>query len=154
MMIGSVTTGRKVMQKAAKNLAPILLESGGKSLNIVFPDADLDLAVKGAISGMSLTWEGQFSGSGSRLLVHDDVYDEVVADVVAGFEAVRAGVGDPFDESSKMGSIVSKPQFEKVTHYMETAKEEGATTLTGGEVINEFDTGFSSNQPYSKWIQR
>ena len=138
-MVGSAATGKKVMQGAAGHLAPVLLELGGKNPNIVFPDADLDDAAEGAVSGMSLRWQGQSCGSGSRLLVHEDVYDEVVSKVVDGFEGIE--VGDPFDEASTMGSVVSEPQFEKVTSYIRTAKEEGATLLTGGEVIEDGDFG-------------
>lgn len=138
-MVGSAATGKKVMKGAADHLAPVLLELGGKNPTIVFPDADLDEAAAGAVGGMSLRWQGQSCGSGSRLLVHEDVYDEVVSKVVAGFEEIR--VGDPFDESSSMGSIVSEPQFEKVTSYIRTAKAEGGTLLTGGEVIEEYEDG-------------
>ena len=141
-MIGSAATGRKVMKGAADHLAPVLLELGGKNPTIVFPDADPEAAAEGAVGGMNLTWQGQSCGSGSRLLVHEDIADEVIPRVVEGFEAVGDGVGDPFDESSTMGSIVSEPQFEKVVDYIETAKAEGATTLAGGEVIESFDAGY------------
>jgi len=137
-MIGSPETGKAVMKSAAEHLAPVTLELGGKNPNIVFPDADLDAAAEGAVNGMSLTWQGQSCGSGSRLFVHEDVFDTVVDGVVEGFESIRPG--DPFDEASTMGAIVSEPQFEKVTHYIETAKDEGARLLTGGEVV-EYDSG-------------
>lgn len=132
-MIGSAATGKKVMKAAADHLAPVILELGGKNPNIVFPDADLDEAAEGAVSGMSLKWQGQSCGSGTRLFVHDDVYDEMVDRVVAGFEEIRPG--DPFDEETDMGAIVSGPQFEKVTSYIDSAKAEGATLLTGGKVV-------------------
>lgn len=141
-MVGSVPTGKAVMKGAAEHVAPVLLELGGKNPNIVFPDADLDDAADGAVSGMSLQWQGQSCGSGSRLLLHEDVAGEMIDRVVERFEEVGAGVGDPFDEETTMGSIVSKPQYEKVIDYIETAKAEGATLLAGGEVVEEYDTGY------------
>ncbi|MFB6097341.1 MAG: aldehyde dehydrogenase family protein [Haloferacaceae archaeon] len=141
-MVGSVGTGKAVMRGAAEHLAPVMLELGGKNPNVVFPDADLEAAAEGAVSGMSLKWQGQSCGSGSRLLLHEDVADEMIDRVVAGFEAVGAGVGDPFDDETTMGSIVSEPQYEKVLHYIQTARDEGAELLAGGEVIEEFETGY------------
>lgn len=139
-MVGSVQTGKTIMKDAATNLTPVILELGGKNPNIVFPDADLEEAAQGAISGMALSWQGQSCGSGSRLLVHENIYHEIVSRVVDGFNKVN--VGDPFDASSTMGSIVSKAQFDSVIEYIETAKEEGATLLTGGEVIDDYDAGY------------
>lgn len=137
-MIGSAETGKLVMKGAAEHLAPVILELGGKNPNIVFPDADLDAATEGAVGGMALKWEGQSCGSGSRLFLHEEVYDEMVDRVVARFQEIRPG--DPFAGETNMGAIVSESQFEKVTHYIETAKEEGATLLTGGDVV-EFEEG-------------
>ncbi|MFC7216068.1 aldehyde dehydrogenase family protein [Saliphagus sp. GCM10025334] len=139
-MIGSVETGKKVMQGASKHLAPVVLELGGKNPTVVFPDKDPEEAAEGAAGAMNLAWQGQSCGSGSRLLVHEDIYDDVVSSVVERFEAIE--VGDPFDHESSMGSIVSEPQFEKVVSYVETAKEEGATLLTGGDVVEKYDTGY------------
>lgn len=138
-MIGSANTGQKVMEAAAGNLAPVLLELGGKNPVIVFPDADIERTAEGAVGAMSLPWQGQSCQSGSRLLVHNDVYDEVVSRVVEGFKEIN--VGDPFDEATTMGSIVSEPQYERVLNYIERAKEEGATLLTGGNVVEELDEG-------------
>lgn len=139
-MNGSVEVGKKVMASAAKNVTDLVLELGGKNPTIVFPDADVEQAATGAVEGMSLPWQGQSCSSGSRLLVHESVRDEVVPRVVEGFEAIRPD--DPFKESADMGSIVSEQQFEKVRHYIEQAKEEGAELLTGGDVIHPFETGY------------
>lgn len=139
-MVGSAETGKAVMRGAADHLSPVLLELGGKNPNIVFPDADIEEAATGAVGGMSLQWQGQSCGSGSRLLVHENVFNDVVDRVVSGFEAIEPG--DPFDPNSTMGSIVSEPQYEKVLGYIETSKEEGAELLTGGEVIDEYETGY------------
>ncbi|WP_380676171.1 aldehyde dehydrogenase family protein [Salinigranum sp. GCM10025319] len=141
-MIGSVETGRLVMQGAAEHISPVKLELGGKNPAIVFPDVDPERAAEGAVSGMSLAWQGQSCGSGSRLLVHADVYEEVVPRVVEGFEAVGDAVGDPFDEATRMGSVISDAQYEKILHYIETAKDEGATLLTGGSAAEGFETGY------------
>lgn len=141
-MIGSVATGRSVLHGAAEKIAPVKLELGGKNPAIVFPDADPARAAEGAVSGMSLAWQGQSCGSGSRLLVHDDVYDDVVPRVVEGFEEVGAAIGDPFDEATKMGSVISETQYEKILGYIETATAEGGTLLTGGSAYDEFDTGY------------
>jgi len=138
-MIGSANTGKKVMEAAASHLAPVILELGGKNPAIVFPDADIERTAEGAVGAMSLPWQGQSCQSGSRLLVHEDVYDDIVPRVVEGFESVV--VGDPFEESTTMGSIVSQPQYERVLDYIETAKEEGATLLTGGSVIERLGDG-------------
>ncbi|SEH64105.1 betaine-aldehyde dehydrogenase [Halopenitus malekzadehii] len=139
-LIGSPNTGKAVMRGAAENVSNVMLELGGKNPNIVFPDVDPATAADGAVDGMSLTWQGQSCGSGSRLLVHDDVYDEVVDGVVRRFGSLN--VGDPFDPETEMAAIVSEPQFEKVRSYVETAKEEGAELLTGGSVIEEFEDGY------------
>ncbi|WP_336361668.1 aldehyde dehydrogenase family protein [Haladaptatus sp. ZSTT2] len=127
---GSVKTGRKVMAAAGANLIPSIVELGGKNPAIVFPDADVEQVKDGVVSGMSLAWQGQSCASGSRLLVHEDVYDEVVSGVVERF--ANTAVGDPFDEDVTMGAIVSEPQYEQVLDYIETTKAEGATCLTGG----------------------
>ncbi|WP_332900145.1 aldehyde dehydrogenase family protein [Haladaptatus sp. CMSO5] len=138
--IGSAETGSKVMQGAATHIAPVMLGTGGKNPVIVFPDVDPEEAAEGAVGAMALAWQGQSCGSGSRLLVHEDVYDEVVSRVVAGFE--DATVGDPFDEDVTMGSIVSEQQYEQVLEFIDIAKDEGATLLTGGKPVDEYETGY------------
>lgn len=128
--IGSAETGKAVMRNASDNVAPVLLELGGKNPNIVFPDADLSVAISGCVSGMSLNWQGQSCGSGSRLLVHERIHDEFVDDLVDRFEAVR--VGPPNRSDTDMGAVVSKRHYEKVREYMELGKESDAELLTGG----------------------
>ena len=128
--IGSAAAGKEVMRGAAANVAPVLLELGGKNPNIVFPDADLDRAVPGCVSGMSLTWQGQSCGSGSRLLVHEDVHDEFVDDVVERFEETTPGLPD--DDDADTGAVVSHSQYQKVLDYIELGKESGAELRCGG----------------------
>ncbi|MFB6296918.1 MAG: aldehyde dehydrogenase [Salinirussus sp.] len=139
-MVGGPETGKAIMRGAADHLAPVLLELGGKNPFVVFPDADMDAVVDGLEGAMALPWEGQSCGSGTRLLIHEDAYDAVVPAIVDRVESVT--VGDPFDESNTMGSIVSEPQFEKVTGYVEQAIEEGAELLAGGEVVDDYETGY------------
>ncbi|MWV38435.1 MULTISPECIES: aldehyde dehydrogenase family protein [Natrialba] len=139
-MVGSPATGKKIMQGASKNLSPVLLELGGKNPFIVYPDADMDRVLDGLKGAMALPWQGQSCGSGTRLLVHEDAYDDVVPPLIDRLESVT--IGDPFDESNTMGSVVSEPQFEKVCKYIDIAKEEGADVLFGGETVDEYDRGY------------
>lgn len=139
-MVGGPETGKAIMRSASTHLAPVLLELGGKNPFIVFPDAVIDNVVDGLQGAMALPWQGQSCGSGTRLLVHEDAYDDVVPAIVDRIESVT--VGDPFDESNTMGSVVSASQFEKVVGYIEQAKEEGAELLAGGEVVDDYDTGY------------
>ncbi len=102
---GGCATARLVMAAAAETLTPLTFELGGKSANIVFPDADLDVATSMAAMLGAVLLSGQGCALPTRLYVHDDVYDEVVARVVAQIEAVH--VGDPFDPSVLMGPVVN-----------------------------------------------
>ena len=126
---GSTAVGKRIAHAAADRLARISLELGGKSATIVFPDADLDHTVNGVISGIFAA-TGQTCMAGSRALVHDDIYDEFVSKLVA--RAKRIKLGDPMDPDSEMGTVACKSQYEKVLNYIDTAKAEGATLLTGG----------------------
>lgn len=139
-MVGGPETGKEIMRGAASHLAPVLLELGGKNPFIVFPDASMENALDGLQGAMALPWQGQSCGSGTRLLVHEDAYDEVVPAICDRVE--RVTVGDPFDPSNTMGSVVSEPQFEKVMSYIEEAKAEGAAVLADGEMSEEYDTGY------------
>jgi acyl-CoA reductase-like NAD-dependent aldehyde dehydrogenase len=128
---GGVATARTVMAAAAGSLTPLTLELGGKSANIVFPDADLDLAcaVAGVLGAVALS--GQGCALPTRLYVHDDVYDEVVRRVVATVES--APVGDPLDRATLMGPVVTETACERVLGVIERARADGAgTLLTGG----------------------
>ena len=139
-MVGGVETGKAIMRSASKHLAPVLLELGGKNPFVVFPDANRERVVDGLQGAMSLPWQGQSCGSGTRLLVHEDAYDDVVPPLVDRVTGLT--IGDPFDESNTMGSVVSEPQFEKVLDYVQQAKDEGAEVLAGGGVRDEHDAGY------------
>jgi len=121
--------GIKVYEAAAAGLKPVTLELGGKSPNIVFDDANLDNAVKGAITGIFAA-TGQTCVAGSRLLVQDTIYDEFVAKLVEF--AATARLGDPSDSSTQVGPVTTPVQYEKILSYIEIAKQEGAECLLGG----------------------
>ncbi|MGP4022846.1 aldehyde dehydrogenase family protein [Actinomadura sp. 3N407] len=126
--VGSTATGRAVMRAAAENLVPVKLELGGKSPNVVFADADLDVAIP-AIVGSITENAGQNCYAGSRLLVEESIRAEVTERVVEGMKAVRLGT---WDQDLDMGPLVSREQHERVLGFLEGAPGEGARVLTGG----------------------
>ncbi|MFG1191814.1 aldehyde dehydrogenase [Xanthobacter flavus] len=126
---GGEAGGRAVYQAAAKAFKRVSLELGGKSPNIVFEDADLDDAVKGAVAGVFAA-AGQTCMAGSRLLVQDSIHDEFVERLVAFAECAR--LGDPMHDDTDIGPIATRPQFQKILDYIEIAKAEGAQCVLGG----------------------
>ena len=141
--VGSVPTGRAIQRSAAEaGVKHVTLELGGKNPMIVFPDADFDAAMAGAVRGMNFAWQGQSCGSTSRLFLHEDIYDAGVEWLRETVGALR--VGDPADPATQMGPINSKAQLQKVLGYIASATEEGARLITGGDrpVGSEFDRGF------------
>ena len=127
---GSTEVGRLIQRGAAGTLKRVSLELGGKSPNIVFADADIQAAVKGAMIGIFFN-QGEVCCAGSRLFVQDEIHDEVVntlADFAQGLK-----VGDPLQKDTEMGAQVSEEQFTKILGYIESGKEEGAKLVTGGE---------------------
>jgi aldehyde dehydrogenase (NAD+) len=127
---GGTEAGRAVGRAAADRSAPVTLELGGKSATVVFPDADIETAVTGIVKGIFAA-SGQSCIAGSRLLVHEDVRDEVLDRLVDRAESID--LGDPMDEATEMAPIATEEQFEKVMRYVEVGRDEGATLLTGGE---------------------
>jgi aldehyde dehydrogenase (NAD+) len=126
---GSTATGIKVAQAAAANVNRVTLELGGKSPQIVFPDADLDAAANGVIAGVFAA-TGQTCMAGSRLIVHADVHDALVERIVARAESIK--LGDPTEADTEMGPVANEPQYEKVLGYLRGAQEEGARFACGG----------------------
>jgi aldehyde dehydrogenase (NAD+) len=118
-----------VARTAAEHFAPVTLELGGKSANIVFPDADLDAAANGLVAGIFAA-AGQTCIAGSRGLVHAEVYDEIVARVAE--RAERIVLGDPKEMATEMGPICFPGQLEKIEHFVEQARKSGADVVTGG----------------------
>jgi acyl-CoA reductase-like NAD-dependent aldehyde dehydrogenase len=128
---GSVQTGMAIQRAAAEvAVKHISLELGGKNPFIAFPDTDPERIANAAVSGMNFAWSGQSCGSTSRLMLHESIYDEVV-DLIA--EQVRAiKQGDPLDPKSEMGPVNSEPHFKRIMDIIESAKQQGATLVTGG----------------------
>jgi acyl-CoA reductase-like NAD-dependent aldehyde dehydrogenase len=126
---GSTATGRAVAHAAAENLNKVTLELGGKSPQVVFPDADLAAAANGVIAGVFAA-TGQTCMAGSRLIVHADVHDELVRLIAERAATIR--LGDPTAAETEMGPVANAPQYEKVLRLLETAKAEGATVVYGG----------------------
>ena len=126
---GDTSTGKQIMRGSADTLKHITLELGGKSPNIVFPDADLDAAIRGATTGI-FYGKGEVCAAGSRLLVDKTIKDEFVDKVAA--RAKKMVPGDPMDPKTRLGAISSKKQLETDLRYIEIAKKEGATLVAGG----------------------
>jgi aldehyde dehydrogenase (NAD+) len=128
---GSTRTGRALLKASAEsNLKRVSLELGGKSPNIVFPDADMDAAMKSAFWGI-FSNKGEICSAGSRLLLHADIYDKFLAGMVS--RAKRMKVGDPLDKGTAMGSQISAAQMERILGYIRSGLEEGAKLECGGE---------------------
>ena len=134
---GSPVVGRQILRGAAGNLKRVTLELGGKSANIIFPDADIDAAVKAAGSGIFFN-TGQVCSAGSRILVHEDIYDDVVERLVNRAKGVR--VGNPRDTSTAMGPLVSQVQMDRVLEYIAIGRREGAQVAVGGARLG--DSGY------------
>ncbi|MEA2755794.1 MAG: aldehyde dehydrogenase [Aliidongia sp.] len=120
---GSVETGKIVARTAAEKLIPVTLELGGKSPMIVMGDADLDKAVAGAVTGMRFTRQGQSCTAASRIFVHASLHDAFLAKLKAKVDAMV--MGDPLDETTDIGAIISVPQFEKVKTYIALGEAAG-----------------------------
>jgi (Z)-2-((N-methylformamido)methylene)-5-hydroxybutyrolactone dehydrogenase len=127
---GSTATGIKVAQAAAANVHRVTLELGGKSPQIVFPDADLDAAANGLVAGVFAA-TGQTCMAGSRLIVHEAVQDALIDKVVARARTIT--LGDPTQPDTEMGPVANQPQYEKVLGLLHGAQDEGATFACGGE---------------------
>jgi acyl-CoA reductase-like NAD-dependent aldehyde dehydrogenase len=127
---GSEATGAAVAKAAAGHLAPATLELGGKSANIVFPDADLAAAANGLVAGIFAA-AGQTCIAGSRGLVHEDVYDEILEGVAD--RATRIVMGDPQQPETEMGPICFPGQLQKIQKFVQEARDSGARIVTGGD---------------------
>ena len=130
---GSTVVGREIGGKAGKALKRVTLELGGKSPNIILPDADLEQAVKGAYQAIYYN-AGQACNAGSRLFVHADQYDDVMSGLIEA--AGKARIGPGLDPSTQIGPLISAEQEERVRGYIESGKDEGAELLTGGHSLD------------------
>ena len=126
---GSTEVGKHIMSSAAKSLKRVTLELGGKSPNIILPDADLSKAIPGALNGVMFN-QGQVCCAGSRVFIQKKMYDNVVADMVSHAKKIKQGSG--LDPSTQMGPLVSSTQQNRVLNYIESGLSEGAEVLTGG----------------------
>ena len=136
---GSTDVGRIIMRDAAETLKRVTLELGGKSPNVIFADADLRAAVRGAQTGI-FYGKGEVCAAGSRLLVERSVKDQVVEALVQ--RAEKLVPGDPFAKETRLGAIVSQSQQERVLGYIEQGQSEGATLVTGGKAAKVDDKGY------------
>src|SRR6478735_687873 len=126
---GDTTTGKSIMRSAADTLKKITLELGGKSPNIVLPDADIDAALRGATTGI-FYGKGEVCAAGSRLLVDRSIKVEFMEKLAARTRKMVAG--DPLDPKTRYGALASKKQLDTVQRYVETATREGASLVAGG----------------------
>jgi len=126
---GGTSTGEKVAASAAPAFKKLSLELGGKNASVVFADCDMESTVTGVVRAGFLN-QGQVCLCGSRILVEDSIYDEFRDRFIDAVEAMR--VGDPSDEATDLGALISGQHLEKVQSYVELAKQEGGNLLTGG----------------------
>ena len=136
---GSGAVGQLIQQRAASvGVKHVSLELGGKNPLIVFPDADLDRAVAGAIHGMNFgVCQGQSCGSNSRILIHSSVHDDFVERMTSAIESIV--VGRAYDPGTQMGPLVSKKQYDRVLGYIDQGKASGARLVTGGSRPSHLD---------------
>lgn len=131
---GSTEAGRKIVRASAGNLKRLSMELGGKSANIVFADANMDIAVAGAAMAVYMN-SGQICSAGTRMFVQRPIYDEFVERVAAFAKGLR--VGDPLDENTQMGPLVSSEQLDRVCGYLQVGADEGARALAGGARLTD-----------------
>lgn len=131
---GSTEVGRQVALAAANRLIPSTLELGGKSANIFFPDCNWEQAIDGLQLGILFN-QGQVCCAGSRVFVHEDIYDKFLEDAVKAFDNVKVGLS--WEPDTQMGSQINERQLEKILSYVEIGKQEGARVICGGERITD-----------------
>lgn len=129
---GSTEVGKLIMHAAADRVVPVSLELGGKSPVMVFPDVGGDdRVIDGIVTGMRFTRQGQSCVAGSRLLVHEAIFDDVLARLIEKVE--RMHIGDPLDDGTDIGALNNRQQFERVCAYIDHGiGEEGVQVMTGG----------------------
>lgn len=133
---GSTEVGMDVANAAAKSLIPATLELGGKSANIFFPDCKWDMAMDGLQLGILFN-QGQVCCAGSRVFVHEDIYDRFIQEAVSAFNKVKVGL--PWESDTQMGAQIYESHLKKILGWIDEAKSEGARVACGGERITEGD---------------
>jgi acyl-CoA reductase-like NAD-dependent aldehyde dehydrogenase len=136
---GSTAVGREIGAKAGRALKRVTLELGGKSANVILPDADLDAAVKGSYQGVYYN-TGQACNAATRLFVHNDQFDDVVARLAAS--AAKARVGAGLAEGTQLGPVISAEQEERVRGYIDQGRRDGAELVAGGGTPEDAGDGF------------
>src|SRR5688500_13897528 len=136
---GSTEVGRKILHASEGNLKRVSLELGGKSPNIVFSDANMKRASVGSMYGVFLN-SGQVCTAGTRILVEKAAHDDFVQSLIDSTAKMK--LGDPLEEDTKMGPVVSQEQLERVTGYIEIGRFEGAEVAVGGERATELGDGY------------
>ncbi len=131
---GSPGVGRGIMKGAAGNFKRVSLELGGKSANVIFDDADVAAASRAAASGIFFN-AGQVCSAGSRVLVQESVYDEVVERITQRAQSLR--MGDPQDRRTSLGPVISERQMKSILDYVDIGQKEGATLVIGGERVGD-----------------
>ncbi len=126
---GSTATGKLILGASVGNLKRVTLELGGKSPHIIMPDADIAAAARTAAAGFAML-TGQVCVAGTRILVHESVMDEFAGELAKAVSAFQ--VGDPFEEATMLGPVVSAEQFERVNSYLSIGVSEGADIVYGG----------------------
>ena len=137
---GGPATARKILATCAESLKPAVLELGGKSANVIFPDADLDLALAINVFAVFGTLAGQGCAIATRMIVHDDIYDEVAERTQAVVRTLRCG--DPFDPEVIVGPVVTRAAQKRILDMIEKAQAQGAKLLAGGSVPQGLNEGF------------
>lgn len=136
--VGESETGKTVMRNAAESLTPVSLELGGKSANIIFEDADLEEAIEGSIEAIFRN-QGEICLAGSRILVQESIYQDFLEKFVGAVKKIK--VGDPTDESTNMGALVSKTHLQTVADYVQIGLDEGAKLAIGGKRVESLPDG-------------
>jgi betaine-aldehyde dehydrogenase len=135
---GSAAVGKIIVKSAADTLKRVTLELGGKSPNIFFPDADWEAAVDGALFGVFIN-QGEVCSAGSRILVEKSIYSKFVEAMTQ--KAKRIKLGPPLERETKMGPLVSKEQYDRVSSYLEIGKKEAKVAIGGGHP-KQFGKGY------------
>jgi acyl-CoA reductase-like NAD-dependent aldehyde dehydrogenase len=127
---GSFSVGKIIASKAAPKLCPVTLELGGKNPNIIMSDADLEIAIPGVIDGMRYTRQGQACTAGSRVYIHEKIFDQVLDGAVEKLSKLK--MGNALDENSDVGAIISEEQLNRTLYYMDIAKKNSSTKILHG----------------------
>ena len=136
---GSSKVGQEILTNGS-GIKSSTLELGGKTANIVFPDATIDSAVEGALFTVFMN-QGQTCTAGTRLVIHEDIQEEFLEKLTTRIKELR--IGDPMDEETQIGAVITEEQLKRIEEYIEIGKSEGATLLTGGErlKVDGFENG-------------